>query len=135
MAPVELVAAVRDEHQRAQPGQPPRDVVQELAGGRVGPVNVLDDEKQAVLLCRNREHGDDRLEQTQLRLLRVAEWRQLATIAELREELRKIPAGGAQSRRDGLAVLAVEIVPERLDEPQGWQREARPPPRFPQKPA
>ena len=49
VAAVELVAAVGDEDERARIREAARDVVEQLPRGRIGPVNVLQDEEQAAL--------------------------------------------------------------------------------------
>jgi hypothetical protein len=59
---VKLVGAVCDQHHCRQPGQPPGDVVEELACRGVGPVNVLDDEQKRPVLGGDGEQREDRLE-------------------------------------------------------------------------
>ena len=63
MPPVELVASVCDEHERAHVRQPAGEVVEELARRRVGPVDVLDDEQQSVRARGVQQQADDRLEE------------------------------------------------------------------------
>jgi len=91
MPAVELVAAVGDEHERARVRQAAGDVVEQLARGSVGPVDVLDDEQQAALACRQREQTDDGLEEAKLGLRRVADGRVGLVAAEEREERRELP--------------------------------------------
>ena len=75
MPAVELVAAVGDEHERARVRQAAGDVVEQLARGRVGPVDVLDDEQQSALARRQREQADDGLEEAKLGLSRITDGR------------------------------------------------------------
>src|SRR2546423_9023595 len=116
MPPVELVASVRDEDERAHARQAARQVVEELARRGVRPVDVLDDEQQTVLACRYREEGEDGLEEAELRLRRIAEGGGGLVAAELREELGELEARGAEQDREPLHLLAGQVVPERLDE-------------------
>jgi hypothetical protein len=120
---VKLVAAVGDQDQGAKPGQPPRDVVEELASRGIGPVNVLDHEEHPVIPRGDRKQGDDRLEQAQLRLLGVAGLLRAGAVGQLREELREVAGRGAEPRRDRARVLAVEVLTNRLDEGQVRQRQ------------
>ena len=99
MPAVELVAAVGDEDERARVRQAAGDVVEQLARGRVGPVDVLDDEQQAALARRQREQTDDGLEEAKLGLSRVADGRVGLVAAEEREELRELPPCRAELRR------------------------------------
>jgi hypothetical protein len=121
--PVELVAPVGDEDERAHAGEPAGEVVEQLARRRVGPVDVLDDEEQAALVRRDGEQRDDGLEEPELRLRRVAERGRRLVAAELREELGELEPRCAEQARDPLHVLAGEVVPERLDEREVRQRQ------------
>ena len=61
-------------------------------------MDVLDHEEHSVVLGRDRQQADDRLEQPQLRLLRVARLRGGVSIRQLWEQLGELAAGGAESR-------------------------------------
>ena len=123
MPAVELVAAVGDEHERARVRQAAGDVVEQLARGRVGPVDVLDDEQQAALARRQREQTDDGLEEAKLGLSRVADGRVGLVAAEEREELRELPPCRAELVGEPVGVLAREVVADRLDEREVRERE------------
>ena len=112
MPPVELVASVRDEDERPHAGQAAGQVVEELARRRVRPVDVLDDEEQAVLARRDREQCDDGLEEPELRLRGIAERRRRLVAAELREELGELEPRGAEQARKPFHVLAGQVVAE-----------------------
>jgi hypothetical protein len=73
--------------QRAQARDPAGEVIEQLAGGRVGPVDVLDHEQHPVVVGRDREQACDRLEQAQLRLLGISGLRRPAAVGELGKEL------------------------------------------------
>ncbi len=123
MPSVELVAAVGDEDERARVRQAAGDVVEQLAGGRVGPVDVLDDEEQPALARGDREQRDDGLEETELRLRRVADRCVGLVAAELGEELCKLTPGGAELVADPGRVLTREVVADGLDEREVGERE------------
>ena len=116
MPPVELVAAVRDEHERAKARQPARKVVEELTRRGVRPVHVLDHEHEPSLSRGHGEQRDDCLEEPELRLARIASPPTLAAVSELRKELGQFVAGCAEQRAEPFDVLAREVVPDRLDD-------------------
>src|SRR5436190_16960726 len=88
MPPIELVAAVADEYQRLGPRQPSCQVIEQLSGCRISPMNVLDDQQKAAILSGHGQKRDHRLEQTELRLCRITHRRGL-TLTKLRKQLRK----------------------------------------------
>jgi hypothetical protein len=96
MAPIELVAPVSGEHHHPAVGHPPRDVVEQVARRAVGPVDVVEDQEQPALASPQIEQGDNRLEHPELCLGGIPGGRGLSTVSELREELRKLPAHGAE---------------------------------------
>jgi hypothetical protein len=118
VAALELVAPVRAQDERRHVLQPPRQVVEQLAGRGVRPVDVVDDEQRTAVAGGGAEHRDDRLEQPQLRLRRVARRRSRARQRKLREEQAELPRGAAQLGVDLLGRAPREVVPERLDERQ-----------------
>jgi hypothetical protein len=65
MAPVELVASVGGKQHHPAVRQPPRDVVEQVARGAVGPVDVIENEKQPTIASPQLEERDDRLEEPQ----------------------------------------------------------------------
>jgi hypothetical protein len=125
MPPVELVTAIRDEEERAHLGQPAGEVVEQLSRRRIRPVNVLDDQQEAVLARRDGEKRDDSLEQTQLRLPRITDGAREFLATELRKQLRQLAPRGAEQSRKLLAVLNGQIIAERLDEREIRDRELR----------
>ena len=123
VTPLELVAAVGAEHEHAQTGEPSREVVEQLAGGRVGPVHVFEDEQHAPLAGLEREERDHRLEQTQPRLAGIADRSRRLPVAELREELRELARGGTEPLDDARRVVARQVVADSLDEREVRERE------------
>jgi hypothetical protein len=79
--------------------QPAGDVVEQLSGRRVGPVDVLDDEQQAALARRQRQQRDDRLEERSFACAGSPTGRPLVG-AEQREELRELAPGSAELCRE-----------------------------------
>ena len=91
--------AVGAEDERRHVLQPPREMVEQLARRRVGPVDVVDDEQHAAAARGRAEHGDDRLEEPQLRLRRIARRRRGVAERELREEQARARAPRRRARR------------------------------------
>ena len=123
MAPVQLVPAIRDDEERSHRSQSPGQMVEELTGRRVRPVNVVDDEQQRLSARDSREQGDHGLEEAQPRLGRILAWLGWCTVRELREELRELARGRAEASAERAYVLRGEVVPYGLDEGQVGQRE------------
>src|SRR5215217_4353011 len=120
---MDLVAPVGDDDQRGKVGEPTGEVVEELPGRGVGPVDVLDRQEQSALACGEGEQRDDRLEQTQLRLAGIGRSLRSSGRGQAREELRELRQAGAQRARELVGVRAVEVVSDRLHEGQVGQRQ------------
>jgi hypothetical protein len=117
VAAVELVGSVGNEDERAHPAQAAGEMVEELSRGVVRPVDVLDQEQHAALRSRDREQGNDRLEQAKLRLARLASRLRHAG-AELGEELRQLGPGRTEPLGQIIDFLRGQVVADRLDEGQ-----------------
>jgi hypothetical protein len=122
---VQLVASIRREDHDAAVDEPARDVVQQVAGRAVRPVDVVEHEEQRPLPRPVLEQRDDRLEHPQLGVRGVGGGRTRGTVSELREELRQLGGRRAERGPHLARVVLVEVVPDRLDERQVRERELR----------
>ena len=111
---VQLVGAVRGQDEHVGVAQPARGVVDQLARGRVGPVQVFEHQQEATLAGRVAQEQQDRLEEPQLGLHGIARGRLRA--AHLREQLRKLLGGRPEALAQGGDVLGGKVVADRLQE-------------------
>jgi hypothetical protein len=81
-------------------------------------MDVVEDQEQRVLARPELEQGDDRLEETELRLSRVAPDCRCGSFAELREHLGQLRHHRAEVGAHGGRVLLGQAVPDRFDERQ-----------------
>ncbi len=69
---MKFVGSIGPENHRSQARQSSGHVVEQFAGGRIGPMKVFEDDEDAILLSWNAEEGKDCLEESELCLGRVA---------------------------------------------------------------
>ena len=100
------------------PHEPPGRVVEELAGRTVGPVDVVEHEEQAAILCPELQQCDHRFEEAQLCLGGVAFGRARRALRQLREELGQLVGRRPEGRAQGRPILLVQVLSDGLDEGQ-----------------
>jgi hypothetical protein len=125
MTPLELVAAIRAEHDRTHADQSSRNVVKQLPRRRVGPMDVLHDEEQSPLARGQGEQCDHRLEQAQLRLRLVGALGGRRAGVELRKQVGQLASRRAEPDAELGRVVRGEVVADSLHERQIGQRQLR----------
>ena len=118
MPAAELVAPVGDEDQNGKVGEAASEVVEQLPGRRIRPVNVLDHQQEGALARGQRQQGDDRLEEPQLRLGGVGGSLRRIASPHLGKELCELREPGAESIGEPILVQAIHVVADRLHERQ-----------------
>ena len=88
-------------------------------------MDVLDHQQHRPVPRREREQGDDRLEEAQLRLARVGRRLRQPIAGERREELAELSQRRAEGLLEAVEILLVEVVADRLDEREIGQRHLR----------
>jgi len=68
-----LIRAVGDKHQDGHRAQAAGQEIEQLQGGWVSPMRILDDEEEASGHGRNTEHGPDRFVETQAGVSRFSD--------------------------------------------------------------
>jgi len=123
MLAVHLVAAVGGQHQHPAVAKAPGQVVEELPSRGVGPVQVLDDEEEAVLLRRDREQGQQGLEEAHASVGGVLAVRRLTFDGELGKDFGQLASVNAQALAQARRGGGGEVVSDGLQEGQVGERE------------
>ena len=112
---VQLVSAISAEQHDAGAAQAPRQVVEQLAGRRVRPMQVLEDEQQSRLLRREAQQGQDRFEQAQLGLRRITRLARFGFRLQLRKEVGELSPKRTEPFAYLVQVDRGQVVAERLE--------------------
>jgi hypothetical protein len=123
MAAMELIRPIGDDDQGGQVDEASSEIVEQLPGGGVRPVDVLDDQQDGPVAGGERKERDDRLEETELRLAGVWRGFRQPVAGQRREELAELAERRAEGLPQAVVILLVEVVADRLDEGQVGQRD------------
>ena len=123
MFAAQLFRPVCPQHENSRALQPSRDVVEELAGRIVAALKVLEHEQQPALARRHLEQVQDRLEEPQLCVRRIAGVS--AYLPEAREQKTELIDRGAQPGPQEIKVASCDVVAKGFEKRQIRQRERR----------
>ena len=125
VAAVQLILSVCHDDEGGQSAQASRQIVEELSGRAVGPVDILENQEQRAVVSDRAQKGHDTLEELQLRLSRIAPIRDEWPWRQLREQDRQLSRGSSETRAQGRHVGHAQVIANRLEEGQIGQRELR----------
>jgi hypothetical protein len=109
-----LVVAVGDHHQEPLAAQVPAQEREQVAGGPVGPVQVLQNQDQRGLLAQASQQSEQQLEQPSLRGL--ARWVRAIRLSQGGQQACELRPGGADQLADRFHADLTEQVAQDLDD-------------------